>query len=264
MSVPLDGGDPVELADAGTSAYRIAVDRTNVYWTNYYDGVVAKTPLDGGAMTNLVAFQDGITSCGAVAVAGSTVYFATTQNGNGNLQSVSVDGGTPVALTPVESSWADSLALGANAIYWPANAELLRTPLDGGASVSVASSVNANGIAMDAKYVYWTDQAGGTVGGEVMRVPLDGGPAVPLATQLPSPQAIAVDGAGVYWTDYPASNATGADGTVFMAPLDGGALRVLATGQWSPQVIATDGARVYWGNCGVGSDGGAVMAIAKP
>jgi hypothetical protein len=261
MSVPLAGGVPADLADLGYGANMIAIDGTNVYWTGN-GGIVAKAPLDGGLATNLVAFQDGITSCGAIAVADPTVYFAITQNGKGDVQSVPVDGGTPVVLAPVESSFlASSLALGANAIYWPANAELLSTPLDGGTTVPIASNVNANGVAVDARYVYWT-QARGTVGGAVMRAPLDGGAPVAVATQLPSPQAIAVDGAGLYWTDY--SGSASANGTIFMAPLDGGALRVLATGQSSPDGIATDGARVYWANCGVGADGGSVMAIAKP
>jgi hypothetical protein len=274
MRLPLDGGDgddggdggtPTQIVNAGYSAYGLAVDGTNAYWSNRTAGAgVAKVSLDGGTPT-VLARCTGATECMAVAVAGSQVYFATTQMTTGDLRQVSVGGGDASLLTPEESyASGASFALGAGGIYWPSNQSLLWVPLDGGAPVPVATSVAAQGVAVDAFNVYWTDVWNGIGASSVMRLSLDGGSPVAVASQLNSPQAIAVDSTGVYWTDYTTFGSSGNDGAVYMAPLDGGATVVLATAQSSPMSIAVDATRVYWVNAGATENSGTVMAIAKP
>ena len=66
---------------------------------------------------------------------------------------------------------------------------------------------------------------------------------------LASPQAIAVDGASVYFNDY-------TSGTVSRVPLGGGAVAILASGQTVPDGIAVDARFVYWAD-----DANTVMAV---
>jgi hypothetical protein len=67
---------------------------------------------------------------------------------------------------------------------------------------------------------------------------------VTLAQGQSDPFGVAVDDAGVYWTnfDYPSFDA----GTVMSVPKSGGAAVVLATGQGSPGELAVDTTSVYW------------------
>jgi hypothetical protein len=266
MRAPLDGGSAVQLADAGYAAYGLAVDGTNAYWSNYYGHVgVAMVPLDGGPPTQLAAYSSGSMACAGVAVAGSEVYFATNVLTTGDVRRVPIDGGSPTLLTPEEPyAYGEIFAMGPDGIYWQSNHTLLRVSLDGGAPTTLATGVTPHGLAVDPASAYLTEQAGGLAGNSVMRIPLDGAAPVTLQSNLPSPQAIAVDSTGIYWTDYPYTNPAGSNGTVLMAPLDGGAAHVLATGQSSPKAIAVDATRVYWVDCPTDLDAGTVMAVVKP
>jgi hypothetical protein len=63
--------------------------------------------------------------------------------------------------------------------------------------------------------------------------------AIWLATQLSSPQELALDATAVYWLDPTA-------GTVSSVPKRGGTVTVLASGQIQPSVIVVDDTSVYW------------------
>jgi sugar lactone lactonase YvrE len=74
-------------------------------------------------------------------------------------------------------------------------------PIQGGtqtglASSSFASLSSADGIAVDATNVYWTDKFGGAV----FKVPIAGGAKTLLAVGG-SPEQIFVDATSIYWTD---------------------------------------------------------------
>jgi hypothetical protein len=80
MSALLDGGDPITIATAPSTAnkpYGIAIDDTSVYWTNDVGlsaGTVMKAPLDGGPATTLASQEEGPT---AIAVDSTSVYWIT-------------------------------------------------------------------------------------------------------------------------------------------------------------------------------------------
>lgn len=84
-----------------------------------------------------------------------------------------------------------------------------------------------------------------------MSAPLEGGNPTLLADGQRNPRRIAVDGAGVYWTND--------GGTVMTAQFGGDAPITLATGQDHPLGIAVDATSVYWTN----SAGGTVMKLPK-
>jgi hypothetical protein len=85
MKIPSAGGTATTLASDQVYPQGIAVDGTNVYWTNYGDGTVMKVPAGGGTPTILAAGQSGPNS---IAVGATSVCWT------------NYDDGTVARLTP--------------------------------------------------------------------------------------------------------------------------------------------------------------------
>jgi hypothetical protein len=98
--------------------------------------------------------------------------------------------------------------------------------------------------ALDASSAYWVSD-----GGALMKVARTGGAPVTLATGLPLPTSLAVDGAFAYVTCQGTATA-GATGSLVRVPLTGGAFETLLTGLVSPGSIALDATNVYWREIG--------------
>jgi hypothetical protein len=106
----------------------------------------------------------------------------------------------------LNQAYAEAIAVDATSVYWTTNTTVMKVPIGGGTSITLASGQDSSGsgnlgidtgIAVDATSVYWTNLGAG----EVRKVPLDGGASVVLATGT-SPLRIAVDDTAVYWTDH--------------------------------------------------------------
>jgi hypothetical protein len=123
MKVARAGGTPTTIATGQNFPAGIAVDATNVYWTNNLDGTIMKAPLAGGTPTVIASGQSFPFG---IAVDGTNVYW--TNNGTNN-------GGT-VMKAPISGGSTTTIASGQN------------FPL---------------AIAVDATSVYWTNNLGGTV-----------------------------------------------------------------------------------------------------
>ncbi|HTA18687.1 MAG TPA: hypothetical protein VK989_05315, partial [Polyangia bacterium] len=154
-------------------------------------------------------------------------------------------GGT-TELLPVTVSCAAAppgrIAIAGDYVYWTVQgggAVVGRAPLAGGFPEVLASDgAAAFGLAVDARFVYYTQPAAG----RIMRVPLEGGFPVALATGLDTPLLLALDGASLYWT-----GGHLASGTVMKLSLASGAAPViLIDGQASPRAVAVQDGFAYW------------------
>jgi hypothetical protein len=111
VRVPIGGGQLTTIASE-QSPLSVAVDATNVYWTNDdgAGGSVARAPLGGGAPTTL---STGPAASG-IAVDGSSVYWT---NEDGTVMSVPVAGGTPTTLASDQQP-SPAIAVDSTSVYW--------------------------------------------------------------------------------------------------------------------------------------------------
>jgi hypothetical protein len=158
------------------------------------------------------------------------------------------------------------------------------------------------GIALDATYVYWTNNAAASdagTGGSVNRVAIAGG-SVSVLASVSFPNAVSVDTNNAYFT-LAGSNGSGSavglvslastsvttlttavseawgvtnddaqnvyftdygGGTVSLVPIDGGGVTPLATSQNHPYYIVRNGTSLYWPNNGVATNDGTINVMA--
>ena len=145
--------------------------------------------------------------------------------GEGEIQSVGLDGGSPRTLAS-GLNWPIDIAVDDGFVYWDeygtglGDGRIARVPLGGG-TLQVLASAPTGPVAMakDSSYVYWASVNGDD---PMMRVPLDGGTATPFdPTNVHGPNLCAPQAGYLYWA--------GTDTAVIgRTPLDGGNEEVLA------------------------------------
>jgi sugar lactone lactonase YvrE len=178
-------------------------------------------------------------------------------------------GATSIAEPPISPGFYFTyLAIGHNTVYAattptdngsPAGIYQIKTDRTGG---SFAPGVQAVHFAADAQYVYYSDFAGK----RVVRQAHGSKTAEVLADGQNYPDAVGVDGGGIYWSNQSScDDASDTNGSIVARPLSGGDPVAVATDQTCPVMVATDTAFVYWTkhdvNRGAGTD--AIMRAAK-
>jgi hypothetical protein len=218
------------LAVAGGGAYAIFSDSGPDPWS------LVRIATDGSGAALIAALPppaDAGLNWGGIATDGSDLYLAY----GGSIQAIPIAGGAPreVAAGPV---W--DFALTDAAIYYGDldHGTVNRAPLGGGGGEVVAQQRRAHGFASLHGVPYWA------TGDAVER--LVGDAVEMIASGEPSPAAVAVDAAGVYWADQgtPPSVSPALPGSIGGWSSGGSPFRATTIGH--PTALALDGDAVYW------------------
>jgi len=131
FQAPKSTGSPVITLDPVTAppgiVFAIAVDASNVYWTEASPGaeLLRKTPIGGGLVTTLASGLTLSVDVSDIATDGVNVYWTQGESGvsGGSVNSVSVNGG-PTLTIATTSVTPGALAVDANYAYWVAGAQI--------------------------------------------------------------------------------------------------------------------------------------------
>lgn len=239
MQAKADGTSPITLATMQSTPFAVHVVGGFVYWISYsVDGVMRKTPIGGGAITDIVeapASRD-------FAVGTTHIWWTREPD---DLQRVPIggafmDSGTIdlLSLNPLSNG----VTADETSVYWVNRQDgyVKRADHDFANETPLASGDIPWDIKVDATSVYWTEQGSSPGTGKVMKASkVDGSGGVTIASNQASPHGIAVDATSVYWANKD-------DGTIHKAPLAGGPDTVIASGQLAPANVVVSDTHVYW------------------
>lgn len=245
MSVELDGGTPVELANGLSIPEGIAVDASSAYVGTKTQ--VLKIPLAGGVV-ELAAETHPVHG---VAVNASHVYWTTTEH---VARTTIAPGGALEVLTNAYIG-EGTLAIDGTSVYVAAEGDgkVLKLALAGGPPEILATDqYDPRNITLDDTSVYFTNFAyNGYINndlGSLASVPKAGGDVTLIATKLNYPTGVAVSGS-VYWAQQGQIHAD--PGGILVAPVT------------DPIQVAVNATHVYWTSAGaiVGANGSVSRTI---
>jgi hypothetical protein len=279
---------PVQLGEGQKSPYDIAVDGTEVYWTNRTGGTVMHVDKTGKALPNAIAQEQngptGVTAHGGtvfwtnfyagevmsggvgddptpfakgqygpfmIATDGAAVYWTNFDGGTVQVQPINGQATTSIAVQQGTPRYID---VSPSQVVWStslAEGSIHAFVKGDNQSVVLATGRGADmgGVDADDAWVYFA----ATLPGAVAKVPADGGEVTVIAEGEPKPKEVAFDTDHVYWTNSDA-------GEVMARVRAGGEPWTLATSPGSPWAIAEDDVAVYWTDLSDGS----VWKVAKP
>ena len=262
LKIPRLGGALTVLASAQDAPQAIAVNATDVFWTNaghvasstqvYKFGEVKKVAVAGGTPTTLAT---GEVWSFQLALDANHVYWVDNGWPTGGSSDpnpaargvfrVDQDGSNRTRLAAIGGVAGHHVGLTADDVVWTATGTIYRqskiaTPAPLNSFWKSSDAAIPWDLAIDNGVVYWTNLNTQ----EVLRAPLAGGPASVLASGLGNLGGIAVDGTHVYFTTCPPAQSSPC--SVHRVPASGGTPDTLATGFKRTSFITTDADSVYF------------------
>jgi hypothetical protein len=247
------GSAVVVLAIEQPDPLMIAVDETNVYWTNEASsGSVVRVSIDGGSPTVIAGGQQSPVGIG---VDSTYVYWAAEENNE--VRYAPKDGQEALLFAQaLPASHPTGLAVDATKVVWtewgdgyvrsgttPPPPTITQLDAYGGTDGMLGA------VAMAGDYAYWLNNSNGSVARQLLQGGGTRDEWVPGGT-ADGYWGIAVSGTIVYLTNETDGTVTWFDANLPMAPQ-----HEIAAGQVSPRGIAVDGNFVYWANGAGGGEG---------
>jgi len=203
--VGLDGSNATTLVsnESINPPYFVALDGSNVYWTNQTDnttGTIQSQALAVPGTTSTLVSGQSLSS--GIAVVSGTLYWADEGGAaaaSGSVMTSTTTGASQAVFASGQNAYA--IAVDSTNVYWTipnSPAAVVKAPQanSGGGPVTLASGLGEpTGIAVDSEYVYWVDENASNV----MKVAIGGGSPVTVANLL-GPQFLAVDATSIYCT----------------------------------------------------------------
>ncbi len=157
MEAKADGSSPLVLATMQNTPYAVHLAGGFVYWTSYsVDGVMRKTPIGGGAITDLVdapATRD-------FAIGTTHIWWTREPD---DVQRIPIGGGAEDAGTVdllTNNPLTNGITADATSIYWVNRQDgyIKRADLDFGFETPLAAGDIPWHIEVDDTFMYWTEQ----------------------------------------------------------------------------------------------------------
>ena len=205
MKVPLAGGPAVQVSPAEDASYAtIALDSTNVYWTNYVNaGSAMLIPKAGGPATTL---DTGIDYPSGIVVQGGSIYWAVMESNE--IKTAPIAGGPATVFASGQNAVRSGLAADSTYLYWITEGDfpnhLVKAPLAGGAPVDVALSPGdastPQSLIIDATHAYFIDANTSNCGLAKVELATGAVSSIPLGGSIGCPIFLAADAANIYYT----------------------------------------------------------------
>jgi len=266
----LDGGTPNDALEVGSSFIlavdpgapsSLALDQDYVYWTSYVSGTIQRIPKSGGSPQLLTTVHAlGVPS---LDVDDTSVYFSAYDDTGVTtyVGSLPKAGGTVTVIAPQQGA-ARGVKVSGGFVYWLVDPQtgaggVARAPIGGGAVQAITPTSYASDawLAVDDKYVYWTDFADhGPTSGHIYRTLCDGtGAVATLVAGLDSPYGIAADATSLFvGLGFTLNISNGMyDGAIITLDKLGAPpvpATTLASQQAQPLALAIDDTSIYWGD----------------
>jgi hypothetical protein len=192
---PIQGGSATNLYGFGSADQAdLTTDGTDVYFSRPCCQVY-RYKSAGGGTSSIYGAEGGISQI--TYVAPGTLYWAT----NNGIKKGTTSGGSSTVILPFAFSDVVDLVADSDAVYGATpgpGGTINKLPNGAFQPVNLASGLtDPTALALDADFVYWTDNKGGTVS----KVPIGGGAPTVIAAGQEGPMGITVTSAYVFWAN---------------------------------------------------------------